>query len=88
MLSAGLLLIAALVVVIATGVRRSESYRTHIGSRVPPAEAGFKGSGGPNKRERAAEGLSVACVGGFPHCFFSLVCKSILAVASVEMASR
>ena len=36
--SVGVLLIAALVVVIATGVRRTESYTTHSGSRVPPAE--------------------------------------------------
>ena len=38
MLSAGLLLIAALVVAIAPGMRKSEIYRTHIGSRVPPAK--------------------------------------------------
>lgn len=38
-LSAGLLLIAALVVAIAPGVRKSEIYTTHIGSRVPPTEA-------------------------------------------------
>ena len=35
-----LLSFAAFVIVMATGTRGSESYTTHIGSRVPPAEAG------------------------------------------------
>lgn len=39
-LLAALLSMAAFIVVLATGAEGSESYTTHIGSRVPPSEAG------------------------------------------------
>ena len=40
-----LLSLTALVAVLVTGVKGSESYTTHIGSRTPPVEAGCFQSG-------------------------------------------
>ena len=39
-LIAGLLSMAALVIVLTTAVNSSNSYTTHIGSRIPPVDAG------------------------------------------------